>query len=262
MPKLAANLTTMFGEASFLDRFALAARAGFGAVEFQFPYEFKAADIRGRLADNGLRLVLFNMPPGDWRTGERGIAALPGRESEFRDGVARALDYALDLGCTRLHALAGVASAGADAQRMRETYLANLRFAAQFAGVSGVEVLIEPISAESIPGYFLDDLAMAADIVDEAGEANLFIQYDLFHQRFRGEDLVSPYLHQAQMIRHVQVAGWPCRNEPDAGAPEWREAFEALDAAGYDGFVGCEYRPAGGTEAGLGWAAQWLKGEA
>ena len=251
----------MFGEAPFLDRFALAARAGFRAVEFQFPYEFEIADIRDRLADNGLRLVLFNMPPGDWRTGERGIAALPGRESEFRDGVARSLDYALDLGCTRLHALAGLTPDGADAQRMRDTYLANLRYAAQFAGVSEIEVLIEPISRESIPGYFLDDLSMAADIIDEAGEANLFIQYDLFHQRFRGEDLVSPYLDHAQTIRHVQVAGWPHRQEPDAGAPEWRAAFEALDEAGYDGFVGCEYWPAGGTEAGLGWAAQWLEGQ-
>ena len=260
MPRLAANLTTMFGEAPFLDRFALAARAGFRAVEFQFPYEFEIADIRDRLADNGLRLVLFNMPPGDWRTGERGIAALPGRESEFRDGLARALDYALDLGCQRLHALAGLTPDG-DAQRLRDTYLANLRYAAQFAGVSEIEVLIEPISRESIPGYFLDDLAMAADIVDEAGEANLFIQYDLVHQRFRGEDLVSPYLDHAQMIRHVQVAGWPDRHEPDAGAPEWRAAFEALDEAGYDGFVGCEYWPAGGTEAGLGWAAQWLEGQ-
>lgn len=260
MPRLAANLTTMFTEVPFLDRFARAERAGFEAVEFQFPYAFDVADIRARLSDTGLRLVLFNMPPGDWAKGERGMAALPGREDEFRMGVALALDYALELGCTKLHALSGIAPDGVNAETLRRTFVDNLRYAAQFAAMSGVEVLIEPISRQSIPGYYLSSLGMAADMIDEAGEENLFLQYDLYHRRFAGADLAEPYEIHANVIRHVQIAGWPGRHEPDVGELDWRGALEALDLAGYDGFVGCEYTPAGKTEDGLGWARPWLRG--
>lgn len=260
MPRLAANLSTLFTDAPFLDRFERAAKAGFTAVEFQFPYAFDVADIRDRLSDTGLQPVLFNMPAGDWEAGDRGLAAQPGREDEFRDGVALAIDYALELGVSKLHVLSGLAAEGDEQDRQWRTYVANLRYAAQFAGTAGVEVLIEPISRESFPGYFLTGLDMAAEAIDEAGEENLFIQYDLYHRRFVGDDLVSPYLKHAERIRHVQVAGWPGRHEPDVGVLDWQAAFAALDAAGYAGFVGCEYFPAAGTESGLGWARSWLGG--
>jgi len=258
MPRLAANLSTMFGDAPFLDRFARAAKAGFRAVEFQFPYAFEVADIRARLSDSDMQLVLFNTPPGDWDSGERGLAALPGRENGFRDGVARAIDTALDLGCRRLHVMAGLAAPNADAPAMRRTFVDNLRYAAQFAAMSEIEILIEPISAESIPGYFLTSIDQAADILDEAGEENLFIQYDLYHRSFAGPELIGPYQAHAERIRHIQIAGWPGRHEPDIGELAWRETLEELDVMGYDGFVGCEYVPAGRTEDGLGWARPWL----
>ncbi len=258
MPRLSANLSTMFGDSPFLDRFERAAKAGFEAVECQFPYKWNAADIRDRLKDNDLQLVLFNLPPGDWEKGERGLAAIPGRETEFRDGVSRALDYALDLGCTKLHAMAGITGENNSDSR-RQTYVGNLRYATQFAALSQVEILVEPISRETIPGYYLDSLCLAADIVDEAGEDNLFIQYDLYHRSFVGRELVGPYQKNADRIRHIQIAGWPGRHEPDNGELAWRETLEELDVLGYDGFVGCEYVPAGRTEDGLGWAKEWLR---
>lgn len=259
MPRLSANLSTLFGDSPFLDRFGRAAKAGFKAVECQFPYKWRATDIRDRLKDNDLQLVLFNLPPGDWEKGERGLAALPGRESDFRDGLTRALDYALDLGCTRLHALSGIVGGEVDEDVSRMSYIANLRYAAQFASLSQVEVLIEPISQETIPGYFMDSLCLASDVLDESGEDNLFIQYDLYHRSFVGRELIGPYQKHADRIRHIQIAGWPGRHEPDIGELAWRETLEELDVLGYDGFVGCEYIPAGGTEAGLGWARTWLK---
>ncbi|MGB3501741.1 MAG: TIM barrel protein [Mesorhizobium sp.] len=258
MPRLSANLSTLFCDVPFLERFDRAAKAGFSAVEFQFPYEWSAADIRARMSDADVRLVLFNMPPGDFANGERGIAALPGRENEFRDGVARALDYALDLGCTRLHAMAGIAPPASDPEAMRRTFVDNLRYAAQFAALSQVEILIEPISHQSIPDYFLSSLDEAADILDEAGEDNLFIQYDLYHRSFTGPELIGPYQAYAERIRHIQIAGWPGRHEPDNGDMAWRETLEELDVVGYAGFVGCEYFPAARTEDGLGWASDWL----
>ncbi len=260
MPRLAANVSTMFADAPFLDRFARAAKAGFKAVECQFPYQWNAADIRDRLKDNDLQLALFNLPAGYWAKGERGLAALAGRQNEFRDSVGRALDYALDLGCRRLHVLSGTVAAGDDAEVMRRVYVDNLRYAAQFASLSQIEVLIEPISRETMPGYFLSSLDMAADIVDEVGEGNLFIQYDLYHRSFSGPELIGPYQTYAELIRHIQIAGWPDRHEPDNGELAWRETLEELDVLGYDGFVGCEYAPAGLTEDGLGWARGWIDG--
>jgi hydroxypyruvate isomerase len=260
MPRLAANLSTMFGDSPFLDRFERAARAGFRAVECQFPYKWSAADIRDRLKDNGLQLVLFNLPPGDWEKGERGLAALPGRQNDFRDGLARALDYALDLGCTRLHAMSGILADKIVPEAMRDVYVDNLRYGAQFAALSQVEILIEPISLETIPGYFMNSLCLAGDVLDETGEDNLFIQYDLYHRSFVGRELIGPYQKYADRIRHIQIAGWPGRHEPDNGELAWRETLEELDVLGYDGFVGCEYLPAGRTEDGLGWARSWLDG--
>ncbi|MFH1794504.1 MAG: TIM barrel protein [Pseudomonadota bacterium] len=261
MPRLAANLSTMFPDAPFLDRFERAAKAGFDAVEFQFAYVFEPAEIAARLSDTGLTLALFNMPAGDWEHGDRGLATRPARREEFRTGVGQAIGLALELGCKRLHMLAGIVAPGDDEDVLRATYVDNLRYAAQFCGTAGIEVLIEPISRESMPGYFLTGLDMAADLIDEAGEENVFLQYDLYHRRFVGEDLVSPYRKHADRIRHVQVAGWPGRHEPDVGVLDWQAAFAALDAANYAGFVGCEYWPAGKTEDGLGWARPWL-GEA
>jgi hydroxypyruvate isomerase len=262
LPRLAANLSTLFQDAPFLDRFERAAKAGFDAVEFQFAYVFEAEAIRSRLLDHGLTLALFNMPAGDWERGERGLAALASRREEFRAGVAQAIERALELGCPRLHMMAGVAPADAAEDTLRATYVDNLRYAAQFAATSGIEVLIEPISRESMPGYFLTGLDMAADLIDEAGEENVFLQYDLYHRRFVGADLVAPFRKHADLIRHVQVAGWPGRHEPDDGVLDWQSAFAALDEACYAGFVGCEYWPAGLTEDGLGWARPWLRGPA
>jgi hydroxypyruvate isomerase len=262
LPRLAANLSTMFTDVPFLDRFERAARAGFDAVEFQFAYVFEPAEIARRLSDTGLTVALFNMPAGDWEHGDRGLACRPARREEFRTGVGQAIDLALDLGCRRLHMLAGAVGPGGDEELLRETYVDNLRYAAQFCAMSGIEVLIEPISRESMPGYFLTGLDMAADLIDEAGEDNVFLQYDLYHRRFVGADLVAPFLKHADAIRHVQIAGWPGRHEPDVGVIDWRGALEALDGAGYAGFVGCEYWPAGRTEDGLGWARPWLRGGA
>jgi hydroxypyruvate isomerase len=258
VPRLAANLSTMFTDVPFLDRFARAAAAGFDAVEFQFAYAVEPAEIAARLSDTGLTLALFNMPAGDWEHGDRGLACRASRRDEFRTGVGQAIDLALELGCRRLHMLAGAVADGDDEEVLRATYVDNLRYAAQFCGTAGVEVLIEPISRESMPGYFLTGLDMAADLIDEAGEENVFLQYDLYHRRFVGADLAAPVLKHAERIRHVQVAGWPGRHEPDVGVLDWQAAFAALDAANYAGFVGCEYWPAGRTEDGLGWARPWL----
>jgi hydroxypyruvate isomerase len=258
MPRLAANLSTMFTDAPFLDRFGRAAAVGFDAVEFQFAYVFDPAEIRDRLARHDLSLALFNMPAGDWDRGERGLACRAARRDEFRTGVGQAIDLALELGCTRLHMLAGLVAAGDDEEALRATYVDSLRYAAQFCATAGIDVLIEPISRESFPGYFLTGLDMAADLIDEAGEENVFIQYDLYHRRFVGEDLATPYRKHADRIRHVQVAGWPGRHEPDIGVLDYAAAFAALDAAGYAGFVGCEYFPVGVCEDGLGWARPWL----
>lgn len=248
----------MFTDVPFLDRFARAATAGFEAVEFQFAYVFEPREIAARLSDTGLTLALFNMPAGDWEHSDRGLACRASRRDEFRTGVGQAIDLALELGCKRLHMLAGIVGPGDDEDALRATYVDNLRYAAQFAAMSGIAVLIEPISRESMPGYFLTGLDMAADLIDEAGEDNLFLQYDLYHRRFVGADLVAPFLKHAERIRHVQVAGWPGRHEPDVGVLDWQAAFAALDAAHYAGFVGCEYFPAGRTEDGLSWAGPFL----
>jgi len=258
MVRLAANLSTMFGEVSFLSRFERAAMHGFRAVECQFPYEYAASEIVEQLSDNDLRMVLINAPSGSWAKGERGLAALPGREDEFRSSMALAIDYATDLGCAQVHVMAGVAAPGMNPDAMAHTFVDNLRYAAQFAAMSNVAVLIEPISKEAMPGYFLSGIEQAADLIDEAGVDNLYLQYDLYHRSFAGPELIGTYQAYAELIRHVQIAGWPGRHEPDNGDLAWRETLEELDVLGYDGFVGCEYRPAARTEAGLGWARQWL----
>ena len=255
MPKFAANLTLLFTEHPFLDRFERAARAGFEAVEFQFPYAWPTTEIRSRLDDNGLQLVLHNLPAGDWDAGERGIACLPGREQEFRDGVARAIDAALALGAPRLNCLAGIAPLGASDAALRETLACNLSFAAAALERAGIRLLSAPINTFDIPGFFVNRSAQALEIIDEVASGNLYLQYDIYHaQRMEGE-LAATLAKRLPAIAHVQIADNPGRNEPGSGEINYPFLFDCLDRMGYGGWVGCEYRPATTTEAGLSWLA-------
>lgn len=257
MPRFAANLSFLYGELDFLDRFAAAAADGFGGVEFLFPYEHPAAAIAGRLQAAGLEQVLFNLPPGAWAAGERGLAALPGREAEFAAALDLALEYARVLGCPRLHALAGIVAPAADRARMHATYVANLRLAARRAAEHGITVLIEPINAHDMPGYFLGTLAQAAALIAEVDEPNLRLQFDLYHAQITEGDLTRKLARYLPITAHVQVASVPARAEPDSGELDAARLFAQLDALGYTGWVGCEYRPRAGTRAGLGWLAPW-----
>ncbi len=257
MPKFAANLTMLFTEVPFLDRFEHAARAGFDAVEFLFPYAFAAGDIKARLQAHGLTLVLHNLPAGDWDAGERGIACLPDRVDEFRAGVAQAIDYARALGVAQLNCLAGKAPMGATPEMLRTTLVANLRFAAAQLKRAGIRLLIEPINSFDIPGFFLNRSAQALALIDEVtsdpAADNLFLQYDIYHaQRMEGELAATLSKHLAR-IAHVQLADNPGRGEPGTGEINYPFLFAHLDRIGYRGHVGCEYKPAAGTEAGLGW---------
>ena len=253
MPRFAANLTMLFNEVPFLDRFERAARAGFDAVEFLFPYAWKPAEIRARLDAHGLTLVLHNLPAGDWDAGERGIAALPGREAEFRGGVAKAIDYAQALGVGQLNALAGKAPADVASAALHDTFVGNCAYAAAELRKAGLKLLIEPINTIDIPGFFLNRTAQAAAVLDEIGAGNAFIQYDVYHaQRMEGE-LAATIERHLPRIGHIQIADNPGRHEPGSGEIHWPFLFARLDALGYAGWIGCEYKPAGSTEAGLGW---------
>ena len=253
MPRFAANLTMLFNEVPFLDRFERAAKAGFTAVEFLFPYAFAARDIRERLEANGLQLVLHNLPAGLWEQGERGIACHPDRVAEFREGVATAIAYAQALGVGQLNCLAGKAPPGASPAQLRETFVGNLRYAATALKAAGLKLLIEPINHFDIPGFYLNTTEQAISILDEVGADNAFVQYDIYHaQRMEGELAATLQKHLAR-IAHVQLADNPGRNEPGTGEINYRFLFQHLDRIGYSGWVGCEYKPAGTTEAGLGW---------
>jgi hydroxypyruvate isomerase len=255
VPKFAANLTMMFTEVAFPQRFAAAAAAGFKAVEFLFPYDHAPQEVASWLRESHLENVLFNLPPGDWSAGERGIAALPGREAEFEAGVARAIDYALALGTKRVHMMAGVIPAGVDLRVHREIYLRNLRYAAREAGRHGLCLLIEPINGRDMPGYFLNSQAQAQALREESGEPNVKVQMDFYHAQIVEGDLATTFKKYFGGIGHVQIAGVPDRNEPDDGEVNYPYLFRLLDELGYDGWIGCEYRPRGRTEDGLGWLA-------
>jgi hydroxypyruvate isomerase len=243
----------LFTEVPFLERFERAAAAGFGAVEFLFPYAHPAAEIKARLDANGLKLVLFNTPAGDWEAGERGLACRPERVDEFRAGVRRAIDYAGVLDVGQLHCMAGTAPAGVAAATLQRAYLENLQFATRELERAGLNAVIEPINTFDIPGYFLNRSAQALAIIDEVGADNLYLQYDIYHmQRMEGE-LAATLEKQLARIAHVQLADNPGRHEPGSGEINYPFLFEHLDRIGYRGFVGCEYKPAGSTEAGLGW---------
>ena len=253
MPRFAANLSMMFNEVPFSQRFAAAARAGFKAVEFLFPYDYAPADIAAWLKENGLENALFNLPPGDWASGERGIASLPGREQEFREGVARAVTYALALGTPKVHCMAGLFPAGGDRARHRAVYVENVRYAAEEMAKHGRMVVIEPINHRDRPGYFLNTQAEGHEICKEIGLSNLKVQMDFYHCQIVEGDLTMKFRDNFAGIGHVQIAGVPARNEPDEGEVNYRHIFRLLDEMVYDGWVGCEYRPRGRTEDGLGW---------
>jgi hydroxypyruvate isomerase len=258
MPRFAANLSMMYQEVGFLDRFAAAAKDGFRAVEFMFPYAHPAAEVAARLRSADLENVLFNLPPGDFERGERGLAALPGREAEFAASIGTALEYAEALGCPRLHVMAGIPGAGADRERCRATYVSNLRLAASRAAAAGRDVLIEPINTRDIPGYFLNRQDDAQAIRAEVGAPNLKVQFDLYHCQIVEGDLAVKLKRDLAHIGHVQIAGVPERHEPDRGEVNYPFLFAHLDAIGYAGWIGCEYRPRAGTSAGLGWIRPYL----
>lgn len=253
MPKFAANLTMMFNEVPFPQRFAAAARAGFTAVEFLFPYDHQPTEVAGWLKENGLFNALFNMPPGDWAAGERGLASLPGREEEFRAGVATALEYAKAHGTPCLHAMAGLLPEGADRAAHRAVYIENLRYAARALAPHGITLLIEPINSRDMPGYFLTTQAEAHAIREEVGEPNLKVQMDFYHVQVMEGDIAMKFRKWFEHVGHIQIASVPARNEPDDGEVNYRYLFRLLDEVGYAGWVGCEYRPRGRTEDGLGW---------
>ena len=255
MPRFAANLSMLFTEVPFIDRFERAARAGFEAVEFLFPYAHTPEELRAQIDAHRLQIVLHNLPAGDWDAGERGIACHPDRIAEFRSGVARAINYAQALGVPQLNCLAGKAPAGADAALLRRTLVENLRFAATELKAAGLRLLIEPINPFDIPGFYLTRTDQALDILDEVDASNAYVQYDIYHaQRTEGE-LAATLQKHLPRIGHVQVADNPGRNEPGTGEINYRYLFAHLDRIGYGGWVGCEYKPARTTEIGLNWRA-------
>ena len=268
MPRFAANLSMLYNEHPFLDRFAAAAADGFTAVEYLFPYDFTAPELARQLADHGLQQVLFNAPPGDWNAGERGLACLPGRQAEFRAGLQRALDYAHTLNCPRIHVMAGLVPRGADRAELQRAYEDNLAWAAQQAQAAGRTLLIEPINPRDIPGFFLNRQDEAHRIVQAIGSAHLKVQMDLYHCQIVEGDVamkLRQYLPTGR-VGHIQIAGVPQRHEPDLGELHHPYLFEVIDevsaACGWDGWVGCEYRPArgtapGATSQGLGWLRAW-----
>ena len=258
MLRFAANLTMMYNEHAFLDRFAAAAQDGFAAVEYLFPYDFRADEIKARLDANGLTQALFNAPPGDWAGGERGIASLPGREDEFRRGFETALDYARVLGNRKLHVMAGLIGADQPRALHREVYLKNLAYAAQAAQAEQIMVVIEPINTRDMPGYFLTRQDDAQAICAEVGAPNLKVQFDCYHCQIVEGDLAMKLKRDVAGIGHIQIAGVPERHEPDLGELNYPYLLDLIDSLGYDGYIGCEYRPRAGTSAGLGWLKPYL----
>ncbi|WP_025917756.1 2-oxo-tetronate isomerase [Herminiimonas sp. CN] len=265
MLRFAANLSMMYTEHAFVDRFAAAARDGFKAVEFLFPYEYPAETLRQLLADNGLEQALFNAPPGDWAGGERGLASLPGREEDFKRSIDIALDTARLLGNKKLHVMAGLIRPEQDRARHRAVYLENLAYAARLAAAHGVTVTIEPINTRDMPGFFLNRQDEAQAICAEVAADNLQVQFDLYHCQITEGDLAVKLQRDmarqpggAGGIGHLQIAGVPERHEPDVGEINYPYLFALIDSLGYSGWIGCEYRPRAGTSAGLAWLQPWL----
>lgn len=253
MPKFAANLTMLFTEVPFMERFALARAAGFTHVEYLFPYPFPAADLKAALDQNGLKQVLFNLPSGDWAAGDRGIAAQPGRSEEFRAGVPKALDYARVLGVDRLNCLVGKRVAGRSDDEHWHTVVQNVRFAATALAAQGIDLVVEPINHYDIPGFFINRTEQALRLIDEVGQPNVRVQFDIYHaQREEGEVTATFRKHIAR-IGHIQIADNPGRNQPGTGELNFPFLFRELDAVGYTGWIGLEYIPRPDTAASLGW---------
>jgi hydroxypyruvate isomerase len=253
MPRFCANLTMLYNEHPFLERFAAAARAGFSGVEYLFPYDFPREALAERLDRHGLTQVLHNLPAGDWAAGERGIACHPDRVSEFQDGYARAL------GCRQLNCLAGIRPPHRDPGEARETLIDNLRFAAHELKQAGIRLLIEPINTRDIPGFFLTHTRQALDLIRAVGADNLLLQYDIYHMQIMEGDLARTIEGNLASIAHLQLADNPGRHEPGTGEIHYPFLFEHIDRIGYSGWIGCEYQPRAGTDAGLGWARAWLR---
>ncbi|MFZ6674474.1 2-oxo-tetronate isomerase [Undibacterium sp. Xuan67W] len=262
MPRFAANLSMMYNEHAFIDRFAAAAKDGFTGVEYLFPYEAPVAQLRQQLDEHGLQQVLFNLPPGDWSKGERGIASLPGREDEFKQSLDQALAYARVLGNDKLHVMAGLLDDENDRQRHRAVYLKNLAYAALLAAKENITVLIEPINTRDIPGYFLNRQDEAQEICAEIGVENLQVQFDIYHCQVVEGDIAVKLQRDMQRkhggIGHIQIAGVPDRHEPDLGEINYPYLFTLIDQLAYQGWIGCEYRPKAATSAGLDWLKPWL----
>jgi hydroxypyruvate isomerase len=255
MPKLAANLSTLFPELPFLERFAAAARAGFRFVEYQFPYQWNAEELARRARDAGVQVVLHNLPAGDFAKGERGIACLPGREREFRESLEKAMTYAKAADCPRLNCLAGLAPAD---RAHFDVLVANVRHAARRLGEAGLQLVLEAINTRSVPGFFLSRSAQAIDVLNAAGEPNAFLQYDFFHMQIMEGDLAKSVERLLPRIGHIQLADVPDRHEPGSGEINFDFLLRHLDAIGYSGWVGCEYNPRGDTLEGLKWARPYL----
>jgi len=255
VPKFAANLTMLFGELPFVDRFAAAKNAGFSGVEYLFPYEFEKAVLAEQLQQHGLTQVLHNLPAGNWAGGERGIAILPDRVIEFRDGVQRAIDYAHALDCRQLNCLVGIAPEGANRDELRKVLVKNLRYAADTLAKERIKLLIEPINTRDIPGFFLTGTEQAVQLIADVGSDNLFIQYDIYHMQVMEGDIAPTLKKHLDRIAHVQLADNPGRNEPGTGEINYPFLFRYLDEIGYRGWIGCEYKPKTTTTESLGWYA-------
>ena len=258
MPNFCANLSFLFNDVDFLDRFDRATRAGFRGVEFHFPYAFDKNELAERVRGAGVEVALFNLPAGDWEKGERGIACIPARVSEFRDGVARAIEYARVLGCKRVNCLSGIAPPRLGESTLRETFVSNLRYAAGELGREGITLLTEPVNTRSVPGNYLRNSGQALALMDEARAPNVKLQFDVFHMQIMEGDLAKTIEANIARIGHMQVADVPDRHEPGTGEINYPFLFERIDRLGYQGWIGCEYVPAGRTEDGLGWLRPYL----
>ena len=262
MPKFAANLSMLYGEHDFLDRFAAAAKDGFAGVEYLFPYAFEKEALAEALQANGLTQVLHNMPAGDWDAGERGLGCLPDRVGEFQESVGTAIDYAKALGCKQLHVMAGLRPEGVDPGKLEETYVENLRFAAAKTKEAGITLLIEAINTIDIPDFYLSTSGQALDVIERVGSDNLYFQYDIYHMQIMEGDLVRTIEKNLVRIAHMQLADNPGRHEPGSGEINYPFVFAALDRLGYEGWIGCEYKPKAGTSEGLGWLKPYLAASA
>ena len=258
MPKFAANLTMLFNEMDFLDRFAAARQAGFQGVEYLFPYAYEKAQLAELLNEHRVIQVLHNLPAGDWGAGERGIACHPDRVGEFQDGVGVAIEYATALGCKQVNCLAGIAPEDEDSDRIRETFIGNLSFAAEELKNAGIRLLIEPINTRDIPGFFLNHTNQALDIIEAVESDNLMLQYDIYHMQIMEGDLAATMQRNLNKIAHLQLADNPGRNEPGTGEINYAFLFDFIDKLNYSGWIGCEYKPLTTTEAGLGWVKSYI----